>query len=72
VNLLKTHTAKEVLTNFVNSERVYNDMKLALSHEDRFKQNFVVREWVAISPGMHRSFKIFEIHQTCHSSLLPG
>lgn len=51
VNLLKVHSAKEVLSNFVNSERVYNDMKLALTHPDRFKQNFVVREWVAITPG---------------------
>lgn len=45
-------SAHEVIQNFVNSERVFNDMRLALEHPDRFKQNFVVREWVAMSPDM--------------------
>eukprot|EP01124_Arcella_intermedia_P009398 TRINITY_DN16132_c0_g1_i1.p1 TRINITY_DN16132_c0_g1~~TRINITY_DN16132_c0_g1_i1.p1 ORF type:complete len:246 (+),score=54.86 TRINITY_DN16132_c0_g1_i1:367-1104(+) len=45
-------TGQEVLDSFTRSERIYQDMMLALEHPQRFKQNFVIRKWYTIEPDM--------------------
>jgi len=45
---LRSESAEDVILTFCQSERIYNDLLLALEYPDRFKQNFVVRKWVDI------------------------
>ena len=40
-------TADQVITLFLRSERIYQDFLLALGHEGRFHENFIVRPWVS-------------------------
>jgi gamma-glutamylcyclotransferase (GGCT)/AIG2-like uncharacterized protein YtfP len=50
---LKTRSASKLLVDvFCTSERVYQDLTLALEHLDRFEQHFIVRKWKTIDPGM--------------------
>eukprot|EP00026_Physarum_polycephalum_P019905 Phypoly_transcript_22163.p1 GENE.Phypoly_transcript_22163~~Phypoly_transcript_22163.p1 ORF type:complete len:193 (+),score=37.50 Phypoly_transcript_22163:35-580(+) len=44
--------AKQVLQMFSISERISQDMKLALSHTDRFHEQLVVRKWVDLDPTL--------------------
>eukprot|EP01112_Ceratiomyxa_fruticulosa_P017136 TRINITY_DN5282_c0_g2_i1.p1 TRINITY_DN5282_c0_g2~~TRINITY_DN5282_c0_g2_i1.p1 ORF type:complete len:357 (-),score=78.99 TRINITY_DN5282_c0_g2_i1:90-1160(-) len=50
--VLKLENAKQVLQMFSISERISQDMKLALAHPARFKENFVVRKWVDLDPSL--------------------
>eukprot|EP01102_Stenamoeba_stenopodia_P008490 TRINITY_DN2443_c0_g1_i1.p1 TRINITY_DN2443_c0_g1~~TRINITY_DN2443_c0_g1_i1.p1 ORF type:complete len:348 (-),score=92.64 TRINITY_DN2443_c0_g1_i1:24-1067(-) len=52
IEILKVRSAAEVLLSFCTSERVYQDMLLALQHPERFEQHFIVRKWVDIDPDM--------------------
>jgi len=52
IEVLKVRNASEVLASFCCSERVYQDMLLALQHPQRFEQHFIVRKWVDIDPDM--------------------
>jgi len=45
-------TAAEAISSFVSSERIFQDMQLALKHPDRFRENFVIRKWVDIDSDM--------------------
>lgn len=37
---------------FSISERISQDMKLALAHPERFKEHFVIRKWVDLDPSL--------------------
>mmetsp|Transcript_11467 Transcript_11467/g.12581 ORF Transcript_11467/g.12581 Transcript_11467/m.12581 type:complete len:342 (+) Transcript_11467:10-1035(+) len=50
--LLATKNAKELLENFVLSERVYIDMRVALNLPEQFSENFAVRKWIDIDVDM--------------------
>jgi hypothetical protein len=52
VLLLQTHNAKELVDTFVLSERVYEDLNIALGKSERWDQYFVVRKWYTIHPSM--------------------
>lgn len=52
IDLLKTRNAKEMLQVFTSSERIYQDMSVATSHPDRFKQHFAVRKWITVPPSL--------------------
>jgi hypothetical protein len=53
VEILKVRSATRLLFDvFCTSERVYQDLSLALEHPDRFEQHFIVRKWADIDPGM--------------------
>jgi hypothetical protein len=52
LELLKTWSAREALELFIRSERVYQDMLLALEHLDRWEQNVAIRQWIDIDVGM--------------------
>ena len=49
---LRIKSAKEVIEMFIKSERIYQDMLLALSNKERFRENFVIREFVDIEVDM--------------------
>jgi len=48
----KMENAKQVLQMFSISERISQDMKLALAHPDRFTEHFVIRQWVDLDPSL--------------------
>jgi hypothetical protein len=50
--ILKVRSAREVLQMFCRSERVHQDLTLALEHPNRFEQNFVVRKWADIDVSL--------------------
>ncbi len=53
VEVLKIRDAQEVLSTFCRSERVSQDMKLALSQaHKKFEEHFIVRKWIDIEPDM--------------------
>eukprot|EP01103_Thecamoeba_quadrilineata_P008017 TRINITY_DN17818_c0_g1_i1.p1 TRINITY_DN17818_c0_g1~~TRINITY_DN17818_c0_g1_i1.p1 ORF type:complete len:357 (-),score=70.42 TRINITY_DN17818_c0_g1_i1:24-1094(-) len=52
VDSLKTTSARQAILGLLTSERVYTDYKLALTHENRFEQNLIVRKWFNLSPSM--------------------
>ncbi|XP_046350121.2 cell division cycle protein 123-like [Haliotis rufescens] len=49
---LKVKTAEEVVDMILRSERIYQDMLLALEIKGRFEENFVVRKFVDIDVDM--------------------
>ena len=49
---LKVKNSEEVIEMFIKSERIYQDMLLALSNTERFRENFVIREFVDIEVDM--------------------
>ena len=49
---LKMTSAQQVLEVFQCSERIYQDMLLALEQKQRFRENFVVRQFVDIAVDM--------------------
>ena len=50
-NQLKISSAREALWMFVHSERIAQDMRIALELPERFQENIVVRRWVDIDVG---------------------
>lgn len=53
MELLRMKNAKQVVKNFVQSERIWHDMQLALAQaETSWHESIVVREWVDIEPDM--------------------
>jgi hypothetical protein len=52
MEVLKMYSAMDVLETFCSSERVAQDMRIALEHPDRFSQNFIIRQWIDITPDM--------------------
>jgi len=48
----KMENAKQVLQMFSISERISQDMKLAMSHTERFQEHFVVRKWEDLDPTL--------------------
>lgn len=58
-DMMKMNTAREVLTVFASSERVFNDFDIALRHTDRFIENFAVRQWIPLDVTLEfRSFVV--------------
>ena len=57
---LKMTSAEQVIDTFVTSERIYQDMLLAVKQRDRFHENFVVRQFVEIDVDME--FRGFVFH----------
>ncbi|XP_046561507.1 cell division cycle protein 123-like [Haliotis rubra] len=49
---LKVKTAEDVVDMMLRSERIYQDMLLALKIESRFEENFVVRKFVDVDVDM--------------------
>jgi hypothetical protein len=49
---LRIKNAHEVIEMFIKSERIYQDMLLALSNKERFRENFVIRKFVDIEVDM--------------------
>jgi len=47
-NMLKVDNAKRAVDLCIHSKRMYADMKIALNQNQRFKENFVIREHVDI------------------------
>jgi len=76
IDLLKTRSAHELLQTFTSSERIYQDMSVAVSHPDRFNQHFAIRKWVTVPPEMEfRGFyfngKLNAISQYNHCCYYP-
>jgi len=72
----KMENAQQVLQMFSISERISQDMKLALAHPDRFKEHFVVRKWIDLDPSMEfRGFvnngKLNALSQYNHLAFFP-
>ncbi|CAF0712615.1 unnamed protein product [Brachionus calyciflorus] len=49
---LKVQKASQVIEMFFKSERIYQDMLLAVEKKERFKENFIIREFVQIDIDM--------------------
>ena len=49
---LRVKNASQVLEMFCKSERIYQDMLLAIQKEERFVENFIIREFVHIDVDM--------------------
>jgi len=43
---LKMKNVQQVLTSFLLSERIWQDMRIALEHKDSVPEHFIVRQWV--------------------------
>lgn len=72
----KMENAKQVLQMFSISERISQDMKLALANPERYHENFVVRKWVDLDPSMEfRGFvtndKLNALSQYNHLGFFP-
>jgi hypothetical protein len=52
LELMKAFRADDALTLFLRSERIYQDMLLALERPERWDENFAVRQWVDIDVSM--------------------
>lgn len=52
MELLKMHSAKQVIQNFIRSERIWHDMHLALAQSSKWNEAIVVRQWINIEPDM--------------------
>jgi len=50
--ILQVHTAAESLSQLLTSDRIFEDLTLAMAHPDRFEQNIIVRRWVHIDVDM--------------------
>ena len=50
--MLKIRTASDALNMFLKSERIYQDMLLAIKMPHRFKENFVIRKFYEIDVDM--------------------
>jgi len=59
---LMMEDAKQALQMFSISERIMQDMKLALEHPERFEkfEHFVVRKWVDLDPSMEFRGFVFD------------
>ncbi|RMZ92869.1 cell division cycle 123-like protein [Brachionus plicatilis] len=64
---LKVHKACQVLEMFFKSERIYQDMLLAIEKIDRFRENFIVREFVPIDVDMEFRGFVFKQRLTALS-----
>lgn len=74
--LMQVFTAKESLDLMLSSERIFQDMQLAMAVPDRWDNNLIVREWVTIDVDMEfRSFvydgKLTAISQYNHLVFFP-
>ena len=49
---MKVQTSEEVIDMFICSERIYQDMLLAVEHKERFCEHFVIRRFVHIDVDM--------------------
>ena len=49
---MKVHTSADVIDMFICSERIYQDMLLAIQHKERFCEHFVIRKFVHIDIDM--------------------
>lgn len=49
---MRVHSASQVLDMVMRSERIYQDMLLALQFKERFRENFVVRSFVDMDVDM--------------------
>ena len=52
LELMKAFGADDALALFLRSERIYQDMLLALERPERWDENFAVRQWVDIDVSM--------------------
>ena len=52
LEMLKAYSASDALSLFLCSERIYQDMLLALERPERWNESFAVRRWVDIDVGM--------------------
>eukprot|EP00040_Diaphanoeca_grandis_P041754 m.263444 g.263444 ORF g.263444 m.263444 type:complete len:365 (+) comp50435_c0_seq1:183-1277(+) len=76
LEMLKAYTAADALRLFMCSERLMQDMLLALQRPDRWVENFVVRQWVDIDVDMEfRGFvkdgKLCALSQYNHLAYFP-
>lgn len=51
-DMLRVRTASQALNMLMQSERIYQDMKMALMIPERFEENIVVRQWQDIDVDM--------------------
>ncbi|XP_050418437.1 uncharacterized protein LOC126831840 isoform X1 [Patella vulgata] len=61
---MKVTSAREVMQLMITSERIYQDMLLALEIKDRYHENFVVREFVPIDVDMEFRAFVFDLELT--------
>ncbi|KAH3743923.1 cell division cycle protein 123-like [Pelomyxa schiedti] len=52
IEALKVSDASVCVRMMLESERIYNDLVTALEHPEKWKQNFVLRDWVPIPIGL--------------------
>lgn len=52
LELMKAYRADDALALFLRSERIYQDMLLALERPERWDENFAVRRWIDIDVSM--------------------
>ena len=57
---LKVQNAYDVLEMFIKSERIYQDMLLALDVDARFNENFIIREFQNIDVDMEFRGFVFD------------
>ena len=71
---LQMENARQVIDLFIKSERINQDLTLAIEHKDRFQENIVIRKWVTIDVDMEfRAFvcnnklnAISQYNYVCH------
>jgi len=76
LEMLKAYSASDALSLFLCSERIYQDMLLALERPERWAESFAVRRWVDISVGMEfrgfvKSGKLTALSQYNHLCFFP-
>lgn len=64
---LKIQKASQVLEMFFRSERIYQDMLLAIEKKDRFNESFIIREYVKIDVDMEFRGFVFKRRLTALS-----
>ncbi|XP_063421799.1 translation initiation factor eIF2 assembly protein-like [Mytilus trossulus] len=57
---LRVKTSFDVIDMFIRSERVYQDLLLAVKHKDKFNENFIIREFVDIDVDMEFRGFVFD------------
>lgn len=57
---LRVKTSFDVIDMFIRSERVYQDLLLAVKHKDNFTENFIIREFVDIDVDMEFRGFVFD------------
>jgi len=64
---LQMFDAKEILSIFLSSDRVYEDLRLAMDYKDQWSQKFVIRQWIPIPVEYEYRGFVFEGKFNCLS-----